>query len=126
MRDSENGSVLLEALVSTAIVAAVLAAMFSAIAQWDQQRRQIDARRMALMIARSELAAVGSALPLTPGRAQGVEGAFVWTIAIEPGQDNALDSSLAGAVSTVTVSVRGAAGGPDLAVIRTQRLADSR
>ncbi|HZZ90155.1 MAG TPA: hypothetical protein VFE13_17635 [Caulobacteraceae bacterium] len=123
MSDAEDGSILLEALVSTAVVAAVLAAMFTAIGQWDQQRRQIDDRRTALMIARSQLAAVGSALPLTPGRLQGVEGDFVWSVGIEPGQANALDSSLAGSPSTVTVAVRRAAGGPSLALLRTQQLA---
>ena len=40
MRDSENGSVLLEALVSTAIVAAVLAAigLGFAVAAWHRGR----------------------------------------------------------------------------------------
>lgn len=122
MSGRESGSVLLEALVSTAVVAAVLAAMFTAIGQSDAQRRQIDARRMALMIARSELAAVGSVLPLRPGRVEGAEGAFVWEVRIEPGRDDALDSSLAGPPFAVTVTVRAVAGGPDLATLRTQQL----
>jgi general secretion pathway protein I len=121
----ERGSVLVEALVSTTIVAAAMAAMFTAVDESDGHRREIAARRMALMIARSELAAVGSAIPLRPGQVDGAEGDFVWRVRVEPGQADALDSSLVAPPSTVTVTVRAAAGGPDLAMLRTQLAAPS-
>jgi general secretion pathway protein I len=125
MSAGESGSVLLEALVSTLVVAAALGATFTAVGAADHQRRQIDARRSALMIARSELAAVGAEIPLRPGRVGGVDGDFAWRIMIEPGQANALNGSLAGPPATITVAVSAASGGPDLVVLRTLRASAS-
>ena len=118
----EKGSVFLEALVATAIVAAVLATLFTTLSQADSRRREIDARRTALMIARSELAAVGAEIPLRPGQVAGVEGDFAWRVTIEPGHADALDGDLA-PPSTVTVAVRAADGGADLATLTTLRVA---
>jgi hypothetical protein len=118
----ERGSVLLEALVSTAIVAAVMATMLTAVSQADERRREIALRRAALMVARSELAAVGHEIPLRPGQLEGIDGDLAWRVAIEPGQANALNGALA-PPATVTVSVRAVSGGGDLATLRTLRVA---
>jgi type II secretory pathway pseudopilin PulG len=118
----ERGSVLLEALVSTAIVAAVMATMLTAVSQADQRRREVALRRAALMVARSELAAVGREIPLRPGQLEGIDGDLAWRVSIEPERANALNGALA-PPATVTVSVRAIAGGDNLATLRTLRVA---
>jgi hypothetical protein len=123
MMRSDSGSAFIEALVATAIVASVMAAMFGAIDQAGVRRHQIESRRTALLIARSELAAVGDEIPVTPGQIDGAQGDFLWRVRIEPGQPSGPAGSLAGAPALVRVSVRAAAGGDDLVVLKTLRLA---
>jgi hypothetical protein len=122
MRRGDSGSAFIEALVATAIVASVMAAMFMAIDQAGARGRAVEGRRAALLIARSRLASVGPEIPVTPGQVEGASGNFLWRVRIEPDQQDALASSLAGAPSRVTVSVRRADGGGDLVVLKTLRL----
>ena len=122
----DRGSVLVEALVSTAIVAAVIATMLNTIREADARRTQIEARRYALMIARSELAAVGAEIPLQPGQVRGVEGDFVWSVRIEPGATDTLSGGLAPPPSIVSVDVRASSGGEPLASLRTLRVSPSQ
>ena len=126
MMGDDRGSAFIEALVSTAIVAGVLATLFAAIDQAGARRRDIDARRTALLIARSEMAAVGGEIALTPGQVEGVQGDFRWRVRIDPDQAASLTTSLAGAPALVSVSVRPARGGEDLVTLRTLRLATTQ
>ena len=123
MSRNDHGSVFVEALVATAIVAAVLGLMFNAIEAAGARRHAIEIRRTALMIARSELAAVGTEIPVNPGEIEGVEGDFTWRVRIEPGRGAGLGQSLAGTPALVTVSVRTSSGGADLVALKSLRLA---
>jgi hypothetical protein len=71
------------------------------------------------MIARSELAAAGSALPLAPGTTQGVDGDDVWQVDMQP----CGGVSSAGVLYCIAVSVRSRSGGPPLIALNSRRLA---
>jgi len=84
MKRSEAGSALVEAMIGSAIVAGSLAAMYAAIYESSARNRMAEERRTAMMIAQSELAAVGSTIPAAPGITEGTNGDFYWRVDIEP------------------------------------------
>ena len=84
MRRGDAGFALVEAMIGAAIVAISLAAMYGAISESAARNRMAEQRRTAMMIAQSELAAVGSIIPATPGTTEGTEGDFYWRIDIQP------------------------------------------
>ena len=123
MSGRDVGSALVEALVAAAIVAAVLGVTMETASSAAARRGGLEQRRTALMVARSELAAVGAEIPVMPGEMDGVEGDFSWRVRIDPAQADGTVISRAGSADLVTVSVRSARGGPDLAVLKSLRLA---
>lgn len=108
---SENGFALVEAMIGAAIVAVTLAAMYGAITESAARNRMAEARRTALMIAQSELAAVGPIIPAVPGITEGTSGDFYWRIDIEPYAAGP-PPSVAGRLCLVTVSVEDARRAP--------------
>jgi general secretion pathway protein I len=119
---SDQGSVFIEALVACAVVAGVLAALFDVIQASAERRSGLEARREALMIARSELASVGEEVSVAPGQVEGVEGAYQWRIQIDQPLAQALAISHAGPLYPVRVSVTAARGGQELVVLKTLRI----
>jgi hypothetical protein len=113
--------VFVEALVAVAIVAMILAATFRVISDGATRERMNQSRRMAVLVAQSELAAVGADIPLEPGESAGFAGALVWRVDIAP-YDAAGGPNSAGALMKVRVSVRPRAGGPDLVELDSLRL----
>jgi hypothetical protein len=84
MKRGEAGSALVEAMVGAAIVAGTLAAMYAAIYESSARNRMAEERRTAMMIAQSELAAVGSVIPAATGITEGTQGDYYWRVDIEP------------------------------------------
>jgi general secretion pathway protein I len=121
MRGGDRGSAFIEALAATAIVAGVLAVTFETLVAADQRGREIADRRTALMIARSELAQVGSSLPVTPGDVEGSQAGFNWRVSIEPGEADTTIGAQVGPPALVTVAVWRASGGGNLVVLKTMR-----
>ncbi len=121
--DDDLGSILIEALVSAAIVAGVLGLLFSTLADAETRRQGLEARRLALMIAQSRLASVGAEIPIATGETQGAEAGLAWRVRIEPGASEGLAISRIAPPSLVMVSVRRATGGADLVTLSTLRLA---
>jgi general secretion pathway protein I len=119
MRSSEDGSVLMEALVSAAIVATMLVATYRVIGDSALRHQKVEARRYALMLARSQMAAVGTAIPLASGLAEGNDGEDIWRVAMEPCGSGA---NAAGVLYCVTVSVSSAQGGGPLLTLSSRRL----
>ena len=76
----QSGSVFIEALIAAAIVSMILAAGFQVTADSANRRRMVEARRYALMVARSQMAAVGYSIPLTAGAADGRDGPAHWRV----------------------------------------------
>ncbi len=121
MSGGDEGSVFIEALVATAIVAMVLGATFQIAGDSAARRRGLEARRDALLTAQSELAAVGSEIPLSPGTVAGTDGERAWQVDMQPcGGGN---GGTAGRLYCVEVSVRAQQGGAPLVSLSTRRLA---
>jgi hypothetical protein len=98
---SDRGSVFLEALVGSVIVAFAVLAMVQSVVTGARGDRKVEAHRLATLLAQSELASVGSAVPLAPGASGGSDGRFSWTIAVEQA-----GSGAHARVYRVSVSVR--------------------
>lgn len=118
---ADAGSVFVESVIAAAIVAMVLAATLRTIADSAARERAIEARSTAMQIAQSEIAAVGSEIPLAAGETSGVVGAQVWRVRISPYEEAGGDSA-AGPLWRVAVSVQARGGGGDLARLETLRL----
>jgi hypothetical protein len=118
----DRGDVFVEALVATAIVGMVLAATLRVVADAATRERRIDERRLALLVAQSELAAVGADIPLAPGESAGYAGDQVWRVNVSP-YDGAGGANAAGALLKIRVAVRPRRGGADLVVLDSLRLA---
>lgn len=117
----DRGSVFIDSMVAAAIVALALGATFQAIGEGARRSRDVEAHRMALMVAQSQLAAVGSQYPLHPGVSTGEANGYVWRIDVSPYTEG-VESSAAGGLWRVAVSVEERAGGPDLVSLHTLRL----
>jgi hypothetical protein len=121
MNGHENGSVLIEAMVGAALVAIMLAAMYSSIAGDAMRERIVAQKRMALLVAQSEMDAVGSVLPISPGTTGGVEGSYAWRVDIRP-YAGSQGMSNSGPLMEVTVSVRANDGNVALVTLRSLAL----
>ncbi len=116
------GSVLVEALVATAIVALVLVGVLRAIEDSLMRHRAVETRRTALMIARSKLAEIGFSIPLSEGALTGEEGGYVWRTSVRPCPGEVADST-AGRLYCVDVDVRPPGGDRPSVALASRRLA---
>jgi type II secretory pathway pseudopilin PulG len=89
MKRADSGFALVEAMIGAAIVAITLATMYAAIYESAARNRMAEQRRTAMMIAQSQLAAVGSVIPAVPGTTEGTQGDFYWRVDIAPYGANA-------------------------------------
>ncbi|MGI9170694.1 MAG: hypothetical protein ACR2FH_11080, partial [Caulobacteraceae bacterium] len=83
-RRRDGGAVFVEALVAAAIAALILAATFRGIAGGAAHERSAESRALALLVARSEMAAVGADIPISPGESAGFAGDLVWRVNLSP------------------------------------------
>ena len=98
-----------------------LGGAFRVIADSAVRDRAVESHRAALLVAQSELAAVGSEIPLRPGQSAGMAGDMVWRVEVSPYSDG-IDDSAVGVLWRVAVSVQPRAGGTDLAKLESLRL----
>jgi len=117
----DRGSALVEALIGAAIVALTLGTMFQSIIDSVSRNRMAEEKRLASLIAQSELSSVGSIIPVEPGVTSGVELGYSWHVQIEP-FSGTVPASNAGQLWDVTVSVKSARGRP-LASLHTLTIA---
>jgi hypothetical protein len=115
------GQALVDALIGSAIVATTLAGMFGAIHDSAARNRMAEQRRLAMLIAQSELASVGPLIPAAPGVTEGTEGDFYWRVDIEP-YDGGIPPSVVGQLCKVVVVVADARRAP-LATLTSLTLA---
>ena len=120
-RGADGGSAFVESIVAAAIVAMALGATYRVIADGAARDKAVAARRTALLVAQSELAAVGADIPLAPGDAAGQSGDLAWRVDITPYGENE-GQNPAGELLRVAVSVRPRDGGADLVTLQSLRL----
>lgn len=112
---------MIEAMVAAAIVALMLAALYRGIADSAHREVLLAQKRGALLIAQSELAAVGAVVPLSRGVSGGVDGGYIWRIDVEP-YAASQGAGNAGTLWNVTVSVRAKGGSVNLVTLRSLAL----
>lgn len=99
----ERGSLLVEAMIAIAVLAMVLAAGYAAVGQSALRAKAAEAGRTAMLIARSQLDAVGAETPLAVGETNGTEQGFRWSVRVD---DEPSPPSATGELVRVTVTVR--------------------
>ena len=119
----ESGSVFLDAVIAAAIVAMAVGMMYRAIGDTARRDGAAQDKRMALLVAQSELAAVGYEIPLESGAAGGRQGPYAWRVAMAPAPNPGPNG--AGQLWQVTVAVSHADGG-DIVSLQSLRLASGR
>ena len=120
-RRADAGSAFVESIVAAAIVALALGTTYRVIGDGAARDRAAEARRSALLVAQSELAAVGADIPLTPGDVSGQSGDMAWRVEITPYAESE-DKSPVGALLRVGVSVWPRNGGSALVSLQSLRL----
>lgn len=109
----ETGSILIEALVAVLILAAASGFWFNSIGGTVARQAGVTQRALAMLVASSQLATVGVVAPAATGTRSGRDGAYDWSISIEPAPE-------AEGLVRVNVTVRDARGGK-LAQLSTLR-----
>ncbi len=83
-RDGSDGFTLVETLIALAIIAAALAGTLRVVVAQARATRSVDDRRMAMLVAQSQLSAITAASDTgqfeTRGRTSGVD----WRVALSP------------------------------------------
>ncbi|HEV2365173.1 MAG TPA: hypothetical protein VGS12_13360 [Caulobacteraceae bacterium] len=120
----DRGAVFVDTLIALVLAATALAATFQVIGDVAARSGQENARRGAMLVAQSALAAVGAAIPLSSGETAGTAGPYVWTVDVDAyGAEGPADA--AGQLMKVVVRVRARAGGAELARLSSLRLASA-
>jgi len=116
----DAGSVFVESIIAAAIVAMALGATYRVIADSAGRDRGVEQRRAALLVAQSELAAVGSEIPLESGQHAGLSGDILWRVDVTPYSDGV--AAAMGGLWRVAVSVRPRDAEVDSVRLETLRL----
>ena len=116
----DGGTVFIDTLVAAAIVALALGMLYRVVGASAHRSVALADRRMALLIAQSELANVGAEIAAAPGTTEGIQGPFAWRVEIAPDPATSAASNT-GRLMSVTVSVA-RRGEPALVSLRTLRL----
>jgi hypothetical protein len=117
----DTGSAFVESIVAAAIVAIALGTTWRVVGDGAARDHAAEARRAALLVAQSELAAVGADIPLAPGDASGESGDMAWRVEITPYAENE-DRGPGGELLRVAVSVSPRSGGSTLVTLQSLRL----
>ena len=122
MTPARNGFVFAEAMVALAVVAVAVGLLFAVLGDGLGRSRATAAARLALLLAQSRLAAVGTEIPVRAGTVAGNEGAFVWHVDISPYRTGAARSPV-GDLFLVEVTVRPRTASGGAVQLRSLRLA---
>lgn len=125
-RGADVGAIFVEALIASAIVAMALATTLRIVADGAIRDRALSQRREAILVAQSQLAAVGVSVPLQVGQSSGVEGDLAWRADVAPYGSGGGLRNPAGSLWTVAVHVAPRGGGADLVVLNSLRLGSGR
>lgn len=81
---------MVETVIAAAIIAMMLGVTYQAVARAHAAVVEVQARREAVLVARSRLAEVGGPIPLVPGGVEGVSDGWRWRVSISAQQGEAL------------------------------------
>ncbi len=112
---NRRGFTLVEVLVALAVLTIALSGMMQIFSTGMRAAASAEARTIAVLLARSQLAAIGVETPLAAGDSEGEwDERFRWTASVSPYQDPGLGEATAAGVPhrvRVTVSWGGPRGG---------------
>lgn len=117
---AEDGFALAETLVSAAIIAAMLGVTFQSITASAQQSRMIEQRRLALLVAQSQIAVADAATETSFGETRGQTGGISWRVTITP-YPAFTDASVP--LELITVSTGDGVKGASLITLKSLRIA---
>jgi type II secretion system protein I len=83
-RKNQSGFALVETLVATAIIAAMLGVTFQTVQNGARQTRMIEDRRRAMLVAESQLQAVGAGQSSSFGETRGLTSGIRWHLTLRP------------------------------------------
>jgi prepilin-type N-terminal cleavage/methylation domain-containing protein len=115
-----NGFSLVETLVATAIIAGGLGATYQVVGTGARQTRIVEDRRLAILVAQSQLAAVGAARNNSFGETRGVTDGMRWRITIKPWRGGGVSAVR---LEDVSVTTGLDSDGRDLFTVHTIRVA---
>ncbi|QGP80476.1 type II secretion system protein [Sphingobium sp. CAP-1] len=81
---NERGSILVETLIATTILAMILAVAFQTLHDSARRARRVADQRIAMLIAQSHMAEYPLNRPPAVGRRSGDERGFRWRVEIDP------------------------------------------
>jgi hypothetical protein len=87
MRAGERGQALVETLVASAIIAALLGVTYEAVLTTTHAEQVLRDKRIALPLAQSLLARVGGDIALAPGMMEGNSNGLDWRLQIDRYED---------------------------------------
>ncbi len=118
-RTLRRGSIFLEAVIAAALVSIILVALFNTLVDSTRHARMVRDQQYALLVAQSQLATVGTSLPLRSGVVRGASGRYRWRIEMAPTAGEGRGK--VGQVLRVTVFVRTADGTRDAVSLSSLR-----
>lgn len=117
---TQNGFALVETLVATAIIAVMLGVTFQSIELGARQTRMVEDRRQAMLIAQSQLSAVGAARSDVFGDSKGLTSGIGWRLTVKPYRT---DQPSVARLEEVTVTAGLADDPRPLIILKTVRVA---
>jgi hypothetical protein len=108
-----------ETLVASAIIAAMLGVTYQAIQASARQSRMVEDRRLATLVAQTQMAAIGASVTGNFGETRGTTSGISWRIVAEPYRTAEAPS---GRIKLDLISVSAGMGNRDLVTLRTLRL----
>lgn len=118
-RETDRGFTLPEALVASAVVAAMLGVTLGVVQNNARAARVNEERRAALLVAQSQLAAAQVAVPGRFAAREGRSGAIGWSLRIEPYRGAVASPAL----DRITVTAGEGPSGEPLVELTTLRVA---
>lgn len=117
-RSTSAGFALVEALVAAAIVAVMLVAVLQSVVAQSRASRLVEQRRLAVLVAQSQLAAIDAVAGDRAVASQGVTSGIRWRVAVRPFATRFSRPRL----DEVTIAAGTGSAGKPLVVLRTLRI----
>ena len=115
-----NGFTLIETLIATAIIAGMVGTTYQVITTSARQTGEVENRRLAILVAQSQIAAVGAAQNSGFGETRGVTDGIRWRIVIDAYRSGPVSAAR---LEQVRVTTGLDSDGRDLFTVRTIRVA---